>query len=390
MTTKLVRTLLVALIGALLSTPLYAQKDSPSVAIKIVLAGTVQGDVVLIPPHEKPGKQAVAYPKDAAGEGVGGTVKLKLLVDTDGSIKESQVLENGGDKRLLRAAVEGLRTTGLTAGTIDKKPTEMWVAVEVTFNPGRKNKSLAPGKDRDEEYEEIAFASSDEVDMPVIGPAYAFSENEVEYDIDDFVPEAAPPSYDRQELMELIKYPELARENGIEGTVMLGVKIDKDGTPLQVIVRHSTNKIFEAPAKEAAGKLTYTPAVQNGHPIQMWLTFRIEFELTEPETPNEEVEYGIDDYVPDATPPFYDRSELTRLIHYPRKARESNMEGVVTVGVQVGTDGTPLQTLVRNSTDEIFEDNAIEAVKKLTFTPATQNGEPIKMWLTFMIEFELE
>ncbi len=370
-TTLTARTLLLTLFGVFLSASLYAQKSGPSVAIKIILTGTVPASTVLTPPHEKPGKQAVTYPKDAASEGVGGTVKLKLLVDTEGNIKESQVLESGGDKRLLRATVEGLRTTGLTAGTVDKKPTEMWVTAEVTFNPGRDN------EENQDDIAEIEYA-------------YAAPMEDVEDD-DDFIPDATPPSYDQAELVRLLEYPAIARENGIEGTVRVSVQVDKDGTPLQVRIMHSTNTIFEENARKAASKLTYTPATQNGHPIQMWLTLTVAFELTKPEaTKEEEVEYGIDDYVPEAKVPTYDQKELIRLLQYPKEARNHALEGDVIIGAQIDKDGKVLQVIVRNSTHEIFEENAIEAVKKLTFTPAIQNGKPIKMWITFRIEFKLD
>ena len=100
-----------------------------------------------------------------------------------------------------------------------------------------------------------------------------------EYGIDDFVPEANPPTYNKGELRDLIDYPTLARENGIEGIVTVGVQVSKTGKPLKVIVRNSTNKTFNESALKAVRKLRFTPAVQNGHPIKMWLTFRVEFEL---------------------------------------------------------------------------------------------------------------
>lgn len=386
LTTALARTLLLTLFGMFLSASLYAQKSGPSVAIKIILTGTVPGSTVLSPPHEKPGKQAVTYPKDAAREGVGGTVKLKLLVDTEGNIKESHVIENGGDKRLLRATVEGLRTTGLTAGTVDKKPTEMWVTVEATFNPGKKNESLAPGKESKEDHDEIMYADIAEIEYASAAPM-----DDAE---DDFIPDATPPSYDQAELSRLLEYPVIARENGIEGTVKVSVQVDKDGTPLQVRIMHSTNKIFEQNARKAASELTYTPATQNGHPIQTWFTLTVAFELTdnltEREATEEEIEYDIDDFVPQATPPSYDLEELKRLLKYPPKAQQNAITGEVIVGAQIGKDGKVLQVIVRHSTHDIFEESAKEAVRKLTFTPAIQDGEPIKMWITISIRFELE
>ena len=102
---------------------------------------------------------------------------------------------------------------------------------------------------------------------------------EKDYGIDDFVPEATPPAYNRADLRDLIEYPTIARENGIEGTVTVGVQVSKTGKPLQVIVRNTTNQIFNESATSAVRKLRFSPAVQNGHAIKMWLTFRVDFEL---------------------------------------------------------------------------------------------------------------
>lgn len=102
---------------------------------------------------------------------------------------------------------------------------------------------------------------------------------EKEYGIDDFVPEANPPSYDMGELKSILEYPAIARENGIEGTVVIGVQVSKTGKPLQIIVRSSTNKTFDENAKKAVRKLRFGPAIQNGHPIKMWVTITVKFEL---------------------------------------------------------------------------------------------------------------
>lgn len=104
---------------------------------------------------------------------------------------------------------------------------------------------------------------------------------EEEYGMDDFVPEAEAPKYDLNELKSLVEYPSIARDNGIEGRVTVSVQVSTSGKPLQVVVRQSTNKIFESNAKDAVRKLRFSPAVQNGHPIKMWVTFNVNFKLNQ-------------------------------------------------------------------------------------------------------------
>lgn len=100
-----------------------------------------------------------------------------------------------------------------------------------------------------------------------------------EYGMDDFVPNVKDATYSMAELKSLIKYPEIAKENGIEGTVVVSAQVSTTGgKPLKVVVR-SSNKTFAAAAKEAVEKLNFTPATQNGHPIKKWVSVTVKFEL---------------------------------------------------------------------------------------------------------------
>ena len=54
-------------------------------------------------------------------------MKVKTLIDAKGRVADTEVISDGGDSRLLHAALEGIRESGLTPGTIDGTPQEMWV-----------------------------------------------------------------------------------------------------------------------------------------------------------------------------------------------------------------------------------------------------------------------
>lgn len=100
-----------------------------------------------------------------------------------------------------------------------------------------------------------------------------------EYDMDEYIADAKYPEYDKAQLQKLIDYPTIAQENGIEGKVIVSVQVSTTGKPLQVVIRSSTNKIFEESAKKAVRKLQFTPATQGGHAIKLWLTFNVDFKL---------------------------------------------------------------------------------------------------------------
>jgi protein TonB len=76
-------------------------------------------------------------------------------------------------------------------------------------------------------------------------------------------------------------YPELARKAQVEGTVYLDLLVDKEGKVRRVeIVKPSGSTVgFEEAAVEAAEQWTFSPAIQNGEPVAVWMTLPIRFEV---------------------------------------------------------------------------------------------------------------
>ncbi len=115
---------------------------------------------------------------------------------------------------------------------------------------------------------------------------------------------------------------------------------------------------------------------------------------------NAPVELHIDQPVQEADPTpdeFIDVSEepepiqpIEKLIQYPEVARRSGLEGKVTVQALIGKDGTVEKVEVLKSDYDLFKDAAIDAMKRAKFTPARQNGTPLKIWITRTINFKLK
>jgi protein TonB len=75
---------------------------------------------------------------------------------------------------------------------------------------------------------------------------------------------------------------------------------------------------------------------------------------------------------------------------YPEMARKAGLEGRVVVRVLIDKDGKPQKAQVIKSTGiEAFEEVAIDAVMKSSYSPAIQNGRPVKCWMTIPIKFSL-
>lgn len=89
--------------------------------------------------------------------------------------------------------------------------------------------------------------------------------------------------------------------------------------------------------------------------------------------------------------PILNYAQLQANLIYPEMAKRIDIEGKVLIRVVVGIDGKPVQGKVRvlESTNELFNQAAIDAVMKSSFTPAIQNKQPIEVPVTVPIVFRL-
>jgi protein TonB len=95
----------------------------------------------------------------------------------------------------------------------------------------------------------------------------------------EFVPVEREPTLDMNELRRRLEYPELARRAGIQGKVYVRVLVGTDGKPKRYIVEHSDNELLTEAAVKAVMSSTFTPAIQNGQPIAVWVSIPIDFRL---------------------------------------------------------------------------------------------------------------
>ena len=83
-----------------------------------------------------------------------------------------------------------------------------------------------------------------------------------------------------QALMRNVRYPELAREAGVEGTVTVRAFIDKNGKVTDAFVLRGVERsgLNEA-AVDAVKKTTFRPAQQRDRSVGVWINLTINFRL---------------------------------------------------------------------------------------------------------------
>ena len=73
-------------------------------------------------------------------------------------------------------------------------------------------------------------------------------------------------------------YPEIAREAGVEGTVLVRVLVDTQGVVRDRILLQSVLGLDEA-ALASAATAVFRPALQQDKPVAVWVVLPIEFRL---------------------------------------------------------------------------------------------------------------
>jgi len=102
-----------------------------------------------------------------------------------------------------------------------------------------------------------------------------------------------------------------------------------------------------------------------------------------------EAEPSLDDFTAVEEEPKYDDIALQRRVQYPDMARRNGIEGQVLVGALISKSGSIEKIQVIDSDNEMLNESAIRAVRETTFTPAKQNGQPVRLWVRIPIRFRL-
>ena len=72
---------------------------------------------------------------------------------------------------------------------------------------------------------------------------------------------------------------------------------------------------------------------------------------------------------------------------YPEVPRRANMGGRVTVQAVIGLDGNVESAEVFASTNSLFNQAALDAVRKWRYRPATMNGKPVRVFFSVQVDF---
>ncbi len=145
-----------------------------------------------------------------------------------------------------------------------------------------------PVADEEVADEDVMIATQDElkdINAPSIATGDESGNLVIDIPEEDYMPSpdsfVAVEVYPEQIYEEQPEYPRLAREGSFTGYVIVQSFVDKNGVvkKAQAVKCNRPGMGFEDAAVKAALKCKYRPAIQNGNPIGVWISYRVNFVL---------------------------------------------------------------------------------------------------------------
>jgi len=75
---------------------------------------------------------------------------------------------------------------------------------------------------------------------------------------------------------------------------------------------------------------------------------------------------------------------------YPTDAKEWKLDGTVILTITIDESGTVSDAEVKSTTNPVFNDAALDAVKRYKFMPAKMDGQPVSVVIDLPISFMLK
>lgn len=186
-------------------------------------------------------------------------------------------------------------------------------------------------------------------------------------------------------------YPPDARAKGIQGAVVLHVKVDRAGKVTEVKATEGHELLRQA-AVDAVTMWEFKPVVKDGQTVPFETDITVNFVLNGDGkksgggVPGGGQGQGVSGGVPDLEHP----QVLERSIpEYPLEAKEQKIQGKVKLEVIIDEKGQLSEARFVEG-PEVFKDSALNAVKTWKWTPATKFGRPVSSKAEISLNYKLK
>jgi len=198
-------------------------------------------------------------------------------------------------------------------------------------------------------------------------------------------------------LMENIKYPELAKQNKLEGTVTISFVVDEAGNLLHPKAKYydESSRPLVVEAERVVGAMPkWIPAKHKGKTVRcamnLPVNFRLDSKPVEAASPNNVGKTTLMD--PAFPGDLY--KFLRENIKYPATAKAAKAEGMVIVKFVVKEDGSLTGIEQANPDKPLHPDLVIEAIRVVSampnWKPGMKEGKVVPMEYMLPIKFKLD
>jgi TonB family protein len=223
-------------------------------------------------------------------------------------------------------------------------------------------------------------------------------------DIPILVPDTSPISPGRITFKTDPKYPKEARKAKAQGTVLLEVTVEKNGSVNDISIISGDLTLADA-AVDAVRTWTFQPSMQSGNPVQVRQRLAFTFnpsnkaaELNEgfpqPTFAKDELirredsarEGSVYKVGHGVTAP---RAIQTAPPEYSEAARKVRYQGTCVLDLVVNAEGRPEQIKVDRAIGLGLDAKAVDAVSQWKFQPAMKDGVPVAASIKVEVNFHL-
>ncbi|WP_319502760.1 energy transducer TonB [uncultured Draconibacterium sp.] len=205
----------------------------------------------------------------------------------------------------------------------------------------------------------------------------------------------------RDDIAALVKYPEAAKDNGIQGKVYVTFVVNEEGNIEDAKIARGVDPSLDKEALRVMNALdkTWKPGKQKGVPVKVSYTVPIKFARDGGAAEEKKIARGEGSdavfFIVEDMPEFPGGDEalkkyIANALTYPEIAQKKEIEGKVYVSFVVEKDGSVGDAKIERGVDPSLDKEALRVVKALPmWKPGKQRGEPVRVQYTVPINFAL-
>lgn len=208
----------------------------------------------------------------------------------------------------------------------------------------------------------------------------------------------------RKDISELLNYPEIAQENGIQGKVYVTFIVGIDGKVKNPVIARGVDPVLDKEALRAMGLLkTWKPGKQDGKAVKVRYTVPVSFALkgdsnkTEKKENKKINEAGNEVfYVVEDMPEFPGGEDSLRVfisknVKYPDEAIKEKVQGKVYITFTVTKEGKVADARIARGVCPSLDKEALRVINTSpVWKPGKQRGQAVNVEYTVPINFALQ